>query len=133
MPSASGTSRRSTLISSTLRTGKCSDTPTRTVFRNARPISGARLYTLLLELLRLQNVRTAYALVTLPNTKSEALHRHFGFKLCGVWHSSGFKNGRWYDMGSFEKQLLPYEGSPAPLQRLCDVPAERVQSLLRET
>lgn len=77
-------------------------------------------------------MRTAYALVTLPNTKSEALHRHFGFKLCGVWHSSGFKNGRWYDMGSFEKQLLPYEGSPAPLQRLCDVPAERVQSLLRE-
>lgn len=93
---------------------------------------GSQLYTLLLELLRLQNVRTAYALVTLPNTKSEALHRHFGFKLCGVWHSSGFKNGRWYDMGSFEKQLLPYEGSPAPLQRLCDVPAERVQSLLRE-
>lgn len=36
---------------------------------------GSQLYTLLLELLRLQNVRTAYALVTLPNTKSEALHR----------------------------------------------------------
>ena len=50
---------------------------------------GSQLYTLLLELLRLQNVRTAYALVTLPNTKSEALHRHFGFKLCGVWHLSG--------------------------------------------
>ena len=78
---------------------------------------GSQLYTLLLELLRLQNVRTAYALVTLPNTKSEALHRHFGFKLCGVWHSSGFKNGRWYDMGSFEKQLLPYDSSPAQIGR----------------
>ena len=88
------------------------------------------LYTLLLELLRLQNVRTAYALVTLPNTKSEALHRHFGFKLCGVWHSSGFKNGRWYDMGSFEKQLLPYDSSPAPLRPLSDLPQEDVQALL---
>lgn len=93
---------------------------------------GSRLYALLLELLRLQNVHTAYALVTLPNAKSEALHQHFGFSLCGVWHNSGFKGGRWYDMGLFEKQLLPYEGSPAPLQRLCDVPEERVQSLLRE-
>ena len=148
MPSASGTFRRSTPISSTLRTVKCSDTPTRTVFRNARPISGgaelsvyldrgcvshgigSQLYTLLLELLRLQNVRTAYALVTLPNTKSEALHRHFGFKLCGVWHSSGFKNGRWYDMGSFEKQLLPYDSSPAPLRPLSDLPQEDVQALL---
>ena len=88
------------------------------------------LYTLLLELLRLQNVRTAYALVTLPNTKSKALHRHFGFKLCGVWHSSGFKNGRWYDMGSFEKQLLPYDSSPAPLRPLSDLPQEDVQALL---
>ena len=91
---------------------------------------GSQLYTLLLELLRLQNVRTAYALVTLPNTKSEALHRHFGFKLCGVWHSSGFKNGRWYDMGSFEKQLLPYDSSPAPLRPLSDLPQEDVQALL---
>ena len=81
-------------------------------------------------LLRLQNVRTAYALVTLPNTKSEALHRHFGFKLCGVWHSSGFKNGRWYDMGSFEKQLLPYDSSPAPLRPLSDLPQEDMQALL---
>ena len=50
---------------------------------------GSQLYTLLLELLRLQNVRTAYALVTLPNTKSEALHRHFGFRTVGAYTRSG--------------------------------------------
>ena len=47
-----------------------------------------------------------------------------------VWRSSGFKNGRWYDMGSFEKQLLPYDSSPAPLRPLSDLPQEDVQALL---
>lgn len=65
-----------------------------------------------------------------PEHEERGAAPHFGFKLCGVWHSSGFKNGRWYDMGSFEKQLLPYDSSPAPLRPLSDLPQEDVQALL---
>ena len=39
---------------------------------------GARLYRMLLDILLLQGVRTAYALVTLPNRKSERLHASLG-------------------------------------------------------
>ena len=91
---------------------------------------GRLLYEALMELLRRQGVKTVYGVVTSPNPASEALHRHFGFKLCGGWHSSGFKNGRWYEMGSFEKQLLPYDSSPAPLRPLSDLPQEDMQALL---
>ena len=77
-----------------------------------------RLYTALMALLRLQGVRTVYALVTLPNEKSEGLHRSMGFRLMGVQRSTGYKDGAWRDVAWFELPIAPYDQDPVSYTHL---------------
>ncbi len=118
--------------------------PTPTGRRSGRPTSGMRSFpsiwtgttpapawgagctTALMALLRLQGVRTVYALVTLPNEKSEGLHRSMGFRLMGVQRSTGYKDGAWRDVAWFELPIAPYDQDPAPLCPLPQVPLEQV-------
>ena len=93
---------------------------------------GRRLYGALLDLLRLQGIRTAYGCVTVPNPASEGLHRALGFQRTGVWHRSGYKGGAWRDVAWFEKPLAPYDPAPAPVLPIGAVPpAEREAVLAR--
>ena len=94
---------------------------------------GRRLYTALMELLRLQGIRTVYALVTLPNEKSEGLHRSLGFRLMGVQRSTGYKDGAWRDVAWFEKAIAPYDPDPAPLRPFPQVPPQQVAAILAQT
>lgn len=73
---------------------------------------GSLLFDVLLEVLKLQQVRNAYSLITLPNEKSEGLQKKYGFHQCGVYHKTGYKNGKWLDVGVYEKQLLSYDPVP---------------------
>lgn len=82
---------------------------------------GKRLYSLLIDLLRLQGVKTAMGCVTVPNAASEALHASLGFVRVGLSHQSGYKNGAWHDVAWFEKPLAPYDVPPAPLVPFRDV------------
>lgn len=66
---------------------------------------GRQLYDALLELLRADGVRTALAVVALPNPASQALHRACGFTSLGVMHEVGFKFGRWIDTEWWELSL----------------------------
>ena len=92
---------------------------------------GRRLYGALMELLRLQGVRTAYGCVTLPNGASEGLHAAMGFHLAGTWHSAGYKCGAWHDMAWFEKEIAPYDAPPAPIRPIGAIPPERAAEILR--
>lgn len=94
---------------------------------------GKRLYGMLMDLLRLQGVRTVYALVTVPNEKSEGLHRAMGFRRMGTQRSTGYKDGAWRDVAWFEKAIAPYGEAPAPLLPIRQVPAEQTAAILRES
>lgn len=74
---------------------------------------GSALYTALLELLRMQQIQNAYALVTVPNPGSERLHERMGFQRAGILRSVGYKCGAWQDVAWFEKRLCE-ESSPPP-------------------
>jgi len=76
---------------------------------------GRRLYGALNDLLVKQGIRNLYARVTHPNEKSERLHRAMGFTLAGVERATGYKNGNWWDMQIFEKQIRFEDGEPAPV------------------
>lgn len=91
---------------------------------------GKRLYQILIELLRLQGVRTVYGLVSSPNPASEGLHRSLGFELMGVQRRAGYKNGRWIDLLWFEKAIASYGPDPAPLIGLRDLPEGQVRKIL---
>lgn len=68
---------------------------------------GGRLYRILLDMLRLQGIRTVYAGVTVPNPASERLHESMGFVRLGTYHSIGYKAGGWHDVAWFEKADCP--------------------------
>ena len=75
---------------------------------------GKALYTVLIELLKLQNVRNIYGGVTLPNVNSEKLHAYFGFKKLGEYHHTGYKCGAWHTVAWFEKTIGAYSLDPLP-------------------
>ncbi len=89
---------------------------------------GRRLYGVLMELLRLQGVRTVYGLVSSPNPASEGLHRSLGFRLMGVQQKAGYKNGRWIDLLWFEKSIAPYDPAPAPMIPVGQLPDQLVRN-----
>ena len=93
---------------------------------------GTALYGALLELLKLQGVKTAYGCVTVPNAASEALHAKLGFSPAGIWHNSGYKLGIWRDVGWFEKALSPYDEHPKDPISIHDLPQETIAAVLTQ-
>lgn len=73
---------------------------------------GKALYFALFELLKLQGYNNVYAGVTLPNIKSESLHKSFGFKPIGIYQSAGYKFGCWYDVKWYGLKINEYVQSP---------------------
>lgn len=59
---------------------------------------GRKLYTTLLEILKLQNYYNVFAGITMPNPKSEFLHKNMGFKEIGVYQNVGFKSDKWHSV-----------------------------------
>jgi phosphinothricin acetyltransferase len=76
---------------------------------------GRALYTELFDLLATQGFRTAVAGVTLPNPASIGLHESMGFAPIGSLREIGWKEGRWHDVGYWQRPLAPLgDGEPAP-------------------
>ncbi|MEZ5017906.1 MAG: N-acetyltransferase family protein [Flavipsychrobacter sp.] len=82
---------------------------------------GKQLYEQLFELLAQQGYRTAFAGMTMPNERSEALHLSCGFEEIGVFKNIGFKNNEWHSVKWFQKQLGEYIAGiekPRPIDKL---------------
>ncbi len=81
---------------------------------------GKRLYTSLIELLKLQGICTVYGVVTLPNAPSERLHESLGFRLLGTYQKTGYKCGQWLDVAWYEKRIADC-GAPRPFVPICEI------------
>ena len=66
---------------------------------------GSRLMGTLLEELTRLGYLTAYSCVTVPNERSVALHRRFGFTELGVFPATGYKHGQWHSVLWLSKSL----------------------------
>ncbi len=93
---------------------------------------GKRMYRILIEILRLQGIRTVYGGVTSPNAGSEALHKAPGFHALGTYHNAGYKGGGRHDVTWFEKRIAPYDVEPAPIRSIREVPEERLRDILAD-
>ena len=66
---------------------------------------GRSLYTALFDALAGTDVHRIVAGVTLPNPASIALHERFDFTSVGVFREVGYKFGRYWDVGWFERPM----------------------------
>ena len=73
---------------------------------------GRALYSQLLALLTAQGYHEACAGITLPNPPSVGLHESLGFRPVGVYREIGFKHGRWWDVGWWQRTLRPRQPGP---------------------
>ena len=92
---------------------------------------GRRLYACLFALLREQGLCNAYAIITLPNEASLAIHTAFGFTPCGTHHRTGYKNGSWHDVAWMEKALAVPD-RPDPVTPFASLDRAFVRSILQE-
>ena len=74
---------------------------------------GRRMYGVLIDTLRAQGFRSAFAGIALPNPASVALHESVGFTALGVYKDVGFKLGRWHDVGWWRLALSTGDHNPA--------------------
>jgi phosphinothricin acetyltransferase len=63
---------------------------------------GSKLYGALLPQLASRGVHAAMGGIALPNDASIRLHEKFGFKKVAHFTETGFKFGRWIDVGYWE-------------------------------
>jgi L-amino acid N-acyltransferase YncA len=82
---------------------------------------GRTLYGRLLELLDAQGYRMISVGITLPNDPSIALHESFGFTYVGTMERSGFKEGRWHDVGLWQRLRGTADQAPGRVRSLEEV------------
>lgn len=75
---------------------------------------GRALYEALLDLVRAQGLKAAYALVTVTNVASERLHAELGFERIGLQPNAGWKAGAWRDVAWLRKELDGFSDDPEP-------------------
>lgn len=66
---------------------------------------GVLLYEALLEELRRLGVHAVIGGIAQPNEASVRLHEKMGFRKVAMFEQVGFKNGRWVDVGYWQKLL----------------------------
>ena len=90
---------------------------------------GKKLYKILIEILKLQNVVNVYGCVTYPNEKSDRLHESFGFKRVGIFENAGYKFGKWIGGTWFHKAISEYKENPEKLKKISQIDKEKIKLL----
>lgn len=91
---------------------------------------GTRMYTALMDILRLQGVRNVFGCVTLPNDKSVGLHESLGFVRVGTYSMAGYKCDAWRDVCWYQKQIGEYTAPPAPFRSIRELDPAELEGLL---
>lgn len=76
---------------------------------------GPALYGRLFKLLAMQRIQKLYAVITLPNARSVAMHEKLGFVTDAVLPQAGYKQGLWRDVLYMEKSIGAHAAPPPEL------------------
>ena len=79
------------------------------------------LYTVLIDILKLQGFRNLYAVINLPNDKSVSFHEKLGFEYFATYKSVGYKLGKWKNVGWWQLQLNEYSMEPEPPVKFSEI------------
>ena len=70
------------------------------------------LYAALFDILKSQGYVNAYAVITLPNERSIAFHKKFGFEYLTTYKKIGYKLGQWHDVGWMQYEINSHRNGP---------------------
>lgn len=93
---------------------------------------GKKMYNILIEILKLQGIKTVYSSVTVSNEKSKKLHESLGFSSIGIYQNAGYKCGKWNDVQWFEKSIGSYDLEPVPFISISKISKEKIDSIIKE-
>jgi phosphinothricin acetyltransferase len=88
------------------------------------------LYTALFDILKKQGYVNAYAAITLPNDRSIAFHKKFGFDYLTTYKKIGYKLGQWHDVGWMQYEINPHKEDPSDPIKFSKVDKAVVDSIL---
>jgi phosphinothricin acetyltransferase len=91
------------------------------------------LYTALFNILKLQGYVNAYAVITLPNDRSIAFHKKFGFDYLTTYKKIGYKLGQWHDVGWMQYEVNPHKEDPVDPIKFPLIDKVVVDSILRKS
>lgn len=66
---------------------------------------GKKLYEEILELAKGYDIHTIIAGITIPNEASIGIHEKLGFKKVAHFEEVGYKEGKWLDVGYWQKRI----------------------------
>lgn len=89
------------------------------------------LYTALIEILTMQQIRNLYAVINLPNEKSVAFHENLGFEYFATYRNVGYKLGQWKNVGWWQLQLTEYSPEPEPPTKFSKMNKETIERVLQ--
>ena len=92
---------------------------------------GTRLHRAVLDLLRLQGIKSAYAYIIPDNIPSRRMCQALGYTLAATFPTTGYKAGGWQGMCWYLKLLNEFEPDPRPPVSVHDLDPARVEELLR--
>jgi len=91
------------------------------------------LYTALFDILKLQGYVNAYAVITLPNDRSIAFHKKFGFEYLTTYKKIGYKLGQWHDVGWMEYEINPHQDKPSDPIKFLEIDNLIIDAILLKT
>ncbi len=88
------------------------------------------LYTALFDILKTQGYVNAYAVITLPNDRSIAFHKKFGFSYLTTYEKIGYKLGQWHDVGWMQYEINSHKKDPVDPIRFPQIDRSIIDSIL---
>ena len=82
---------------------------------------GKKLYRVLEEVLKRQNIGNLYACIAYPNPGSIGFHEHLGYQTIGHFSKCGYKFETWYDMIWMEKMIGEHDQHPEPFKPITEL------------
>lgn len=99
---------------------------------------GRRLYQVLEDISRAQNILNLNASIAVPaepgedpyvNRNSADFHAHLGYRQAAEFHRCGYKFGRWYNLIWMEKFIGEHTAGPAPVIPFPELGREALEKL----
>jgi L-amino acid N-acyltransferase YncA len=92
---------------------------------------GKALYSVLMDILKLQGYRNVYAVINLPNENSVRFHENCGFRWFANYENVGYKLGAWKTVGWWLLIINEHSEKPAPPLKFSELDKSKVQEVLQ--